>query len=325
MDKHDLNYLADLVAENLRQASNNGHKQISFTNYLQLWLEDYSKAVKAHTTYKADLGRAKNFLQPEFGSLQLIEVTRDKILSLRAKVKRNSGPYAANRLIEQLSVMFREAQLNGYYPRDLHLPTKGVKAYPESPSIDYVKDDAQMTALSNSIEQCRSKRMKALFWLYLLTGARCKTWRVAKWSWLDTENKTLDVPAWNNKNQRVNHIHLSDEALGILAQQPRRSKYIFPGDRPGKPLNYSSLWKAWDRVRRRAGLEHLKIHSLRHTFATWLLRSGYSLFLTGKMLNHASMRSTEVYAHLAEQDRKTAAQTVAKTIVKASRRKHKDD
>lgn len=271
-------------------------KDITIDDFGDLFMTTYAKPHKK--TWKDDLGRLNNHIIPAFAGRMLRDITRADIIDLHSKMKET--PYAANRVVEQLGCMFRQAQLLGYFPEERRVPTSGIRAYKEYRREEFIPLE-KMEKLSQSIDRIRVQKYKILFWLYLLTGLRRSELLFAKWSWLDTARLEFTVPAKSAKNGKRHVVPLSLEAAALFASLPRGpgDAYIFPGGNPGKPLNKSTVWHAWDRVRRRAQLTDICIHGLRHTFASHLAQSGCSLALLGKLLNQSSARTTEIYAHFA--------------------------
>lgn len=321
MEQGDIDKLAKSVAReiliNAMPQPVLDYKPIDFITYCEKWLRDCSEPHKV--SYKDDKARLENYIRKAFGGLQLMEVTHERIKDLHRYIGKERGfKTQANYTIQQLSSIFQEAQLDGYYPKHYILPTKGIKLFPKQKSIIYVKED-QMDKLGRSIDQVESWRMKTMFWLYLLTGCRACEWRLAKWDWIDFSRDTMTIP--KTKNGDAFDVLLSPEALALLHKLPRQTDYIFPGNKRGRPLSRSSVWRCWDRTRRRAGLPHIKIHSLRHTFATWLRRSGTAIELLQKLINHKSIQSTMIYLHFENDDGRAEVRKLSKKIGKHMNRK----
>jgi len=141
--------------------------------------------------------------------------------------------------------------------------------------------------------------------------------------WRESEALTLK---WSDVNLTTGNAMLGDTktgksarsitapALEVLASQPHvtGSPYVFPGRDPMRPLR--EIQRLWYAARWNAKLEGVRLHDLRHSVASFAGGRGYSLFVIGKLLGHKTARSTERYAHLADDARKIAADDVGETI-----------
>lgn len=295
--------LADAIAKRLGIRNNQETvTPITFDELAALYIQNHAKPRKK--TWHEDEKRNERYLLPTFSGKLLTDIKRTEVIAMHAVIGATK-PYAANRALEQLVTMFKKAQLWGFYPEDKMPPTAGVETLPER-SRDVFVQKNEMTKLSEAISQCRAKHYQVLFWLYLLTALRRCELLHAKWTDLDVDRWELRV--LKNKSDRPHYVPLTAEAMALLDTLPHRSVYIFPGGKPGQPLSTSTVWRAWDRTRRRAGMGHIRIHDLRRTVASWMAQSGQPLSLIGKLLNHSSARATEIYARFAQDDVRAALQ-----------------
>ena len=153
--------------------------------------------------------------------------------------------------------------------------------------------------------------------LLLLTGARKSEVLKARWEHVRPNQRLLTVPL--SKSGKPRYIPLSDEAIMLIRAIPRQpgTPWLFPGHAPGKPL--SDVYVFWNKLRRGLGLADVRIHDLRHTFASFLVNAGHSLYEVQKLLGHSDPRTTMRYAHLGQASLVAAAETVSGFLVCPSR------
>ena len=147
--------------------------------------------------------------------------------------------------------------------------------------------------------------------LLLLTGCRLGEILTLEWSQVDLERGFLRLP--DSKTGKKNVI-LGAPALKLLADIPRvrDNPYVIVGETKGKPR--SDLKRPWRRVTAHAGLQGLRLHDLRHSFASMGAASGMGLPIVGKLLGHASPSTTARYAHLADDPLRRASDSIANSI-----------
>jgi integrase len=157
--------------------------------------------------------------------------------------------------------------------------------------------------------------------LLLLTGCRKSEILALRWEWVDFERSCLRLPE-SKTGAKV--VPLAAVALELLTALPRAADvvWVLPAGRNGAG-HYTGLQKDWERVRACAALPGLRLHDLRHSFASFAVADGNTLFMVGKVLGHRQTRTTEIYAHLADDPlRAVADRTAARiaAVMKAERR-----
>jgi len=150
-----------------------------------------------------------------------------------------------------------------------------------------------------------------------LTGARRNEVTQAKWEHVDWERKTLLVPL--SKSGKPRTIALNAVALDVLKSiEPEPGcPYIFPAPSTNRPS--PSLYFPWHRIRVRAGLPDVRLHDLRHSFASFLVNKGVSLYVVQGLLGHAHARFTQRYAHLTPNTLLEAAETMTGVVTSTAR------
>jgi integrase len=150
--------------------------------------------------------------------------------------------------------------------------------------------------------------------LLIFTGARLGEVRELQWDWIDLERGEASLP---DSKSGAKILHLPPPALAVLTELPRLdgNPHVIAGAKPGAAL--VNLEKPWLTIRAAAGLDNVRLHDLRHAFASVAASSGMGLPIIGKMLGHTQAATTHRYAHLASDPVKAAAAVVAGKIAAA--------
>ena len=155
--------------------------------------------------------------------------------------------------------------------------------------------------------------------LLLLTGARKREILHARWENVHLDMNLLIVPL--SKSNKARHIVLSSEVVELFRTIPRQgdSPWVFPGLKPDKPL--SDVFHFWKKLRSELGFDHVRIHDLRHTYASLLVNEGHSLYEVQRLLGHSDPRTTMRYAHLGQTALLAAAQAVSTCLGREIKRR----
>lgn len=171
-----------------------------------------------------------------------------------------------------------------------------------------------------------TKDFADIFRLIMLTGARRNEIVALRWSEVDFDRGRLVLPPVRTKMGALNRsrlIALSMPALEILQAVKRRGEHVFPssvGDQPLVGVN-----RAWEKVRVLAGIPDVRLHDLRHSFATFAVETGASLYHVGRALGHAKTSTTERYAHPSDAGARAVASEVAARFVAPPARPANDE
>jgi integrase len=200
----------------------------------------------------------------------------------------------------------------GLVPIDKANPASGVERFPETKRRRFVTPD-ELPQLSKAIDREFDEYVRHAIWLLLLTGLRRGELLNANWSDIDWKQRTLSIP--KTKNGEALLAPLSHAAIARLKLVPRMqdNPYIICGRRSGQPL--VNLNDAWNRIRATAGLDDLRIHDLRRTVGSWLVRDGASLHLVGSVLNHKDQKTTAGYAYFQTKERHKALDKHGRNVV----------
>lgn len=257
-------------------------------------------------------GMIKKHLRPHFGKfIKVADVEFADVDKLHQAVTADS-PYAANRCVALLSRIFSMAIK---WKMRSDNPAKSIERNPESKRKRYLAGD-ELVRLTQALAETPDRQFTTIIMLLVLTGAR--RGEVFGMRWADLV-LAKDAGVWtklgSTTKQRTDHIvPLSEPACQLLiaVKENSKSEFVFPGD--GKSGHIVEIKKGWAALLDRAKIKQLRVHDLRHSFASQLVSSGASLELIGAMLGHASPTTTARYAHLFDSVQREAAERVGKIV-----------
>ncbi len=264
------------------------------------------------TTAAAYRHALTRFILPAFGSLPLGAIGRDQVASLHYGL--HGTPAMANQVVETLSRLFTMAEAWGVAPEGGN-PCRFVKKY-EKRSCERFLSEREFRRLGKVLSEFEAEGKVsasgvAALQVLMLTGCRRNEILTLRWEDVDLEAGELRL---RDAKTGARWVALSPAATRVLAAIPRLpdNPWVIAGSRAGgRRANLNALWVV---VRRRAGLEDVRIHDLRHSFASRALALGESLTMIGKLLGHRQVQTTARYAHLARESVKTSAARVAESI-----------
>ena len=262
----------------------------------------------------AGLARAAidNYILPAFGKLPLAAVERERVLAMHRRLY--DVPYAANRAVIVLSRMYNMAAAWGMVPEGSN-PCRSVVRYRESKREMFLTDEEfrRIGRVLNEVAVVGGLSVHAVAAIRLLMLTGCRKSEILTLRWKDVDLAANELRLVDSKTG-PRPVPLSPAAAGVLAGLPRVSgnPWVIPGHKPGTHI--VNLDKPWRIIRTRAGLKDVRIHDLRHSFASRALALGESLPMIGKLLGHAQIQTTARYAHLARHSVKASAARVAASI-----------
>ncbi len=279
----------------------------------------------------------RNYILPEFSTRRAREVTRADATRLHRKIGATT-PATANRVLTLLSGLFSWAADAGEVPEDVR-PAKGVTRYPEEGRERYLNTE-ELARLGDALREAETegvpwevdetkptakhapkpehRRCKispfatAAIRLLLFTGCRLREILHLQWDHVDFERGMLFLP--DSKTGRKPVI-LSSAAMAVLGAVPRVGRYVVAGSNSFRPRH--DLQRPWYAVANRAGLQGVRLHDLRHSFAATGAGSGLGLPIIGRLLGHRSIETTSRYAHLDHDPLRIAANRIADRLADA--------
>ncbi|GLK50876.1 integrase [Maricaulis virginensis] len=264
-------------------------------------------ASRCKATTQRDYGTAcAKYVRPHLGAMKVQDVTRTDIARLHHKLREK--PYQANRVLAVISKMFNLAEVWGLRP-DGSNPARHVQKFAEKKRERFLSPDELKTlwvTLDRMVETGDvTIHVAGAFKLLLLTGCRLSEIQTLQWSYV--RGNTIWLPDAKTGPRRV---MLSKSASEVLADLPcvDENPFVVVGTVEGQ--HAINLQKPWRRIRKEAGLDDVRIHDLRHTYASLAAMAGHSLHMIGNLLGHTQAQTTARYAHLADAVTRNAADDV---------------
>lgn len=261
--------------------------------------QEYQRALSLH-------------INPVLGQQRISDVTRPDIARLHHGLR--DKPYQANRCLAVLSKMLNLAEAWGLRP-DGSNPVRHVKKHREEKRERYLTE-AELQRLGSVLADAEARTTEspysiAAIRLLILTGARLSEILTLQWAYVDLGNAVLRLP---DSKTGAKLIYLNTGAVELLRGLPRidGNPFVIVGNKPGGRL--INIQKRWRRLRTKAGLGDVRIHDLRHSFASVAVSSGMSLAMIGKLLGHTQPATTARYAHLSAAPLREASEAVATKI-----------
>lgn len=268
------------------------------------------------------------YVRPRLGKQFVDAIDRKDVERLHQSIGREK-PTTANRVLQLLSVLFSKAEHWGVRPQKTN-PCVGVNRFEERPKERFLTPDERAT-LADVLEQTDAKGRGepgyvspgAVLAIRLLaaTGARCSEITTLTWGMVDMDGARLNLPEHKTAGTAgVKRLPLSPQAVELLrAAKPKR---VRPGDLvcPSETgTSLGNMERVWGTIRKRAGLDDVRLHDLRHSAASDALSAGVPLAVVGRILGHTSAKTTQRYAHVAEDVLKAAAATMGASIESRTR------
>lgn len=282
----------------------------TFADFIEQQYMPYVKSYKR--SWSTDVSLLKNHLLPRFGKRYMDEITRQDIQKMHHD-RRASGalPGSANRLLIMMRFIFNLAikwEVSGIKAN----PCKGVPLMEENNKKERYLSAEEAQRLYEAVCASPNPMLKYIVPMLILSGARKREVLDAKWEDFDFTRRIWRIPM--TKTGKARHVPLSDGALTILSTMPRdmNCPWVFANPDTGKP--YVSIFCAWDTARKHAGLSDVRIHDLRHSFASLLINSGRTLYEVQHLLGHSQVKTTQRYAHLSQDTLLAAANAATRAL-----------
>lgn len=285
--------------------------------FAERYLAEFAEPHKKPASVAQDRANLRRAILPSLGSLRLDKIARADVV--RFHLSRRGTPTNANRCLALLSHMFNTAEKWGLRA-DGSNPCRHVERFRETKRRRFLAED-EMARLGQALAQAEaggsvSPYVIAAIRLLIFTGARLSEIIGLRWEHVDLTGGLLMLA---DSKTGPKPVYLNAPAISLLAGLPRveGNPYVIVGGRTGTSL--ADLEHPWGRIRVQAGIEDVRLHDLRHSFASMAAAGGHSLPIIGALLGHTQAATTQRYAHLSADPLRAASEAVAARIAAAMR------
>jgi len=299
-----------------------------FKDLIDRYIEEHLPHL-APTNASDQKSMLRKLVEPDWGNRLVAEITPSDVEKLLTKIaagrarpskaKPNNRarklqgskptPIRANRTGEVLRKMFTLAI--GWKWRTDN-PASGFRRRLENERERFLSKE-EIGKLAEALDAAEDQRAATIIRMCLLTGARVGEVRQARFEHFNLELGSWSKPASTTKQRKIHRLPISDEVAAIVRQRqlivPNGIPWLFPGDVTGQPV--IEIRRFWRSIQKEANLEDVRIHDLRHTFASLLVSGGASLEMIGKLLGHSQLKTTQRYAHLMDSPLRAGVDAVA--------------
>jgi integrase len=313
----------------------NARKAETVSELLISFMDDHVRAKRKVRTAKLFQGYVDNHIQASLGARKAPSLNRTDIERLHKAIGK-THPVTANRVLALIGAAYAYGLRSGHLPERMSNPASGIEKFREQARERYLSE-AELLRLGEAIreaetlgipwvKQSKSKHARkcenritnigphaaAALRLLIFTGARLREILDLRWDHVDFQRGLLFLP--DSKTGKKT-IVLGLAALAVLEKLPRVGKFVIAGTEADKPR--SDLQRPRTLVSKRADLAGLRLHDLRHSFASVGAGSGFGLPVIGKLLGHSNFKTTERYAHLAADPLRRASDAISGSIARA--------
>jgi len=281
----------------------------TFKEFVQ---EQYIPYVQLHKrSWEQDQKMLELRVLPLWGSKKISEITREDVQQFQSTFLRSGcKPATANRYMALVKYVFNLAEQWEVIEKT---PARYISKLEDNNQKERYLSPEETERLMVELKKCKREAVADIIEFLILTGARKSEVVNLPWQELDLDKGFWTMPPERNKGKVRKVIPLSRGALKILENRRHNgSKYVFPNPKTGRPIKY--FHHVWNRIRTNAGVPDLRIHDLRHNYASLLINSGRSLYEVQKLLGHSNIATTQRYAHLTQDTLRDATEIAWKSI-----------
>jgi len=270
------------------------------------YIEGYKRKTLSERSY------IRNHILPQLGRKHLDLIKQSDIIALQHEMRiKGYSRGTCNRCLRLIKHALNMA-VKWEIPLITRNVAQGVPAYEDPPTKERFLTQEETQRLFEAVILSDNKMLKYIVPMLILTGARKHEVLEARWEDIDISAGQWRIP--KTKNGKPRYVPLSNSAMQLLEAIPKfnESPFVFTNPKTNKP--YTRFYKSWDTARRSVGLSDVRIHDLRHSFASFLVNSGRTIYEVQKILGHSDVRVTQRYAHLSKNTLADAANEVGRIL-----------
>jgi integrase len=270
----------------------------------------YAKQRKRSWKYDESMLRRK--LLPRFGDIQLDRLSRQAIQAFHMSLKEEG--MSGSSCDHHIKLLRRMLNLAVDWEIISKNPADRIPLFREDNKKERYMTPKEQSRLVHILKTDSNRDVCNIILFLLSTGARVNEAFQAQWQYIDMDNRVWRIPATNSKSKKMRSVPLNSVALEVLSQTHRRDgqEYVFINRRTRKP--FTDIKKSWMRLKTLAGMPELRLHDLRHQYASLLVNSGRSLYEVQQILGHSDPTVTQRYAHLSTATLQEAAESASMKI-----------
>lgn len=280
----------------------------------ELWSKHYAVfAEPRKRSFSRDEQLYRIRIKGAFGKMRLNQITRQQVQSFHTELLAEGlAPASCDHHLKLMKYMFNLANDWGLF--DGTNPISRVPLFNADNRVQHLLSEEELERLMRVLSTDDNRPVCLIIQWLLSTGMRLGAALAARWDQVDRKHCLLTIPASIAKSKRNSSIPINSSALEILDQLGTEGKYdyLFVNRKTGNP--FTTITKVWDRLRKKAGLPHFRLHDGRHTFASLLVNNGVSLYTVQTLLNHSSPVVSQRYAHLSAKTLQDASNAASLSI-----------
>lgn len=294
------------LGQNPADKKQRGKRTPTYGAFLRHYWEVAAPTWKPSTLEIHDIYR-RTHLEHAFAGKFIDEISHADAVRWHATLTRSAGPGAANRAMEILKAMFGKAEAWGYLPEHSN-PFRGVKRN-KGRKIERFLSQAEMACLGDALSQHQADKPNEVAVISLLALTGCRRGEILNLTWGEVQGRKLKLTD-SKTGPRV--VWLGKEARAVIDRLPRRRSHerVFQFD----VLPVSAIEWFWRMLRVEAGIEDVRLHDLRHNYASLAARSSETLPMIGSLLGHRNTSTTNRYTHLDDAHLLSASDRIAEDI-----------